>query len=317
MSTQSSTTIPPVPAVALPAKRALIIGAFAVLYLVWGSTFLGIRIAVETIPPLLMAAVRFLISGAILMAFTLRVRPRPTLRQWGYASIVGALFFAGNHGFVSTAARHLPSGLICLIIATEVPIIAVLSSRFLPNQPLTRRSILGAVLGVTGVAGLFASQGLSPNSETLFPLISVFLASLSWSIGAVLSQRLDQPREALLRSGMQMLTGGVLLTLLALARGELTDFRVEQLSARSIGAFFYLIVFGSILAFSCYNWLLRQVRTDLVATHVFVNPLVALSLGAWLGHEVIPPSYLFAGALILGSVWLITVSKKRPDSPDV
>src|SRR5437588_4116993 len=134
-------------------------GAFAVIYLVWGSTFLGIRVAVETLPPFSMAAVRFLVSGLILLAASRRTRPRPTWLHWRNAAVVGAFFFLGNHGLMNNAARFIPSSLACLIVATEVPIIAVLSSFLLPDQPLTRRSLIGAAFGLAGVFCLFKGDG--------------------------------------------------------------------------------------------------------------------------------------------------------------
>src|SRR5207253_2419812 len=133
-----------------PARWALL-GSFAVIYLVWGSTFLGIRVAVETLPPLSMAAVRFLVAGGILLAASSRTSPRPSWREWRNAAVVGAFFFLGNHGLISNAARFIPSSLACLIVATEVPIIALISSVLLPDQPLTRRSLIGAALGLLGV----------------------------------------------------------------------------------------------------------------------------------------------------------------------
>jgi drug/metabolite transporter (DMT)-like permease len=302
----------PVLATKLPAalarrRRLQTLGAFAVVYLVWGSTFLGIRVAVETLPPLSMAAVRFLISGAVMLLATARSRPRPTLRQWGNAVVVGALFFLGNHGLMNSAARYIPSSIACIIIATEVPVIAVLSSFLLPNQPLTARSLWGALLGVTGVVVLIAGQAGGPGALPLLPCLAVVGASLSWSSGAVISQRLSFPPDPLLRAAMQMSCGGVLLTLAALVRGEPLD--PAAFSARSLLALGYLIAFGSVLAFGCYTFLLKHVRTDAVATHVFVNPLVAVAVGVWLGGERLAPIHLVGGAFILAAVVVIT---RRP-----
>src|SRR5205823_4843450 len=173
-----------------PAPRWALWSAFAVIYLVWGSTFLGIRVAVETLPPLSMAAIRFLVSGGILLLASSRVRPRPTLLQWRNAAVVGALFFLCNHGLVSSAAPFIPSSLSCLIIAVEVPIIALLSGALLPTQPLTRAGLVGALLGVGGVVCLFVGNGSSDGAVNVFACLAVLGASLSWSMGAVLSKRL-------------------------------------------------------------------------------------------------------------------------------
>src|SRR5438309_4700576 len=311
-------------AAAMPASGALprapsrwgLWGAFAVVYLVWGSTFLGIRVAVETLPPLSMAAIRFLVSGSILLLVSSRVRPRPTLRQWGNAAIVGALFFLGNHGLVTTAARFIPSSLSCLIVATEVPIIALLSSALLPTQPLTRAGLVGAVFGVAGVVCLFVN-GSSDGAINVFACLAVLGASLSWSTGAVLSQRLQFPPQPILRAAMQMSCGGVLLSVASVVRGEPAAVALAGFSNRSLLALAYLITFGSVLAFACYSYLLKHVRSDTVATHVFVNPLVAVALGAWLGGEQLRPAHLISGLLILASVSVITLGQRRPQVQDL
>jgi drug/metabolite transporter (DMT)-like permease len=300
----------PSSAVRRPSRWALW-SAFAILYLVWGSTFLGIRVAVETIPPLSMAALRFLVAGAILLMASSRARPRPTMLHWRNAAIVGAFFFLGNHGLVSTAARYIPSSLACLIVATEVPVIAVLSSVLLPNQPLTRRSLFGAALGLTGVLCLFVGKGAGEGSAGMLASLAVLGASLSWAVGAVLSQRLRFPPDPVLRAGMQMLCGGALLVCASLARGEPASIDAATISSRSLTAFAYLVVFGSVLAFACYSYLLKHVRAEAVATHVFVNPLVAVAVGAWLGGEQLRTAHLVSGLFILASVCVITLSPQR------
>jgi drug/metabolite transporter (DMT)-like permease len=314
----------PAPRAAVPA-RWLVVMAFAVIYLVWGSTFLGIRFAVESIPPLTMAGVRFLCAGLVLWLLSQRAggshdAPAQILgatpRQWRNALITGSLFFLGNHDLVSTAAQHIPSSLACLIIATEVPIIAVLSSMLLPNQPLTRRAIFGAALGISGVLWLFISQGASGATGTLIPSLAVLGASLCWSTGAVLSQRLDLPSNALRRAGMQMTCGGLLLCLASLAKGEPFSIQWSEITLKSILAMAYLTTFGSILAFASYVWLLKHVRADAVATHVFVNPLVAIILGSWLGGERLESAALVAGVLILCSVCIMTMRSSKVDTPE-
>jgi drug/metabolite transporter (DMT)-like permease len=284
-------------------------GAFAVIFVVWGSTFLGIKVAVETLPPLTMAAVRFLISGGVLLALSARARPRPTRREWVNATLVGALFFLGNHGLISSAASQLPSSLACLLVATEVPLIAVLSSVLLRNQPLRGTSLLGGVLGIIGVGVLFIGKGTGAEVSP-WAIAAVLGASFSWSLGAVLSQRLTFPPNAVLRAGMQMACGAVLLSLASLLRGEPAMLSAASFSARSVGALAYLIVFGSVLAFACYSYLLKHVRADAVATHVLVNPLVAVALGVWLGGEQLRPVHFLAGVLILASVATVMLGQR-------
>src|SRR5438067_7103357 len=155
-----------------PAPRWALWSAFAVIYLVWGSTFLGIRVAVETLPPLTMSGFRFLVSGGVLLLVTARVRPRPSAREWLNAAFLGSLFFLGNHGLISNAARFLPSSLVCLIISTEVPIIAVLSSVLLRGQPLTRAGLAGAALGFGGGLCLFAGLGAAGGATSLLACVS-------------------------------------------------------------------------------------------------------------------------------------------------
>lgn len=301
---------PPLPAHA-PAARWALWGSFAVIFLVWGSTFLGIRVAVETLPPLTMAAFRFLVSGSILLLLSRRAQ-RPTLLEWRNAALVGALFFLGNHGLVTTAARHLPSSLACLIVATEVPIIAVLSAALLPGHPLTRSGVLGAALGLLGVAVLFAGSAGGPGAEPLASL-AVLGASFSWSLGAVLSQRLRFPSDAVLRAGMQMTCGGAMLAAASALRGEPWTLTAAAFSTRSLVALAYLITFGSVLAFACYSYLLKHVRADAVATHVFVNPLVAVALGAWLGGEQLGAVHLASGLFILASVVVVMRGQRRAE----
>jgi len=298
-----------------PPARWAVVGSFAVIYLVWGSTFLGIRVAVETLPPFSMAAVRFLISGGVLLLASLRARPRPTLLQWRNAAVVGAFFFLGNHGLMSNAARYIPSSLACLIIATEVPIIAVLSSVLLPGRPLTRRGLIGAALGIAGVIFLFAGKGGGEGATHLLACAAVVGASLCWSFGAVLSQKLQFPPDAILQAGMQMFCGGAMLTAASLLSGETAAVHAAAFSSRSLFALGYLIAFGSVLAFACYSYLLKHVRADAVATHVFVNPLVAVAVGAWLGGEQLQPVHLVSGLFILASVFVITLAPRPAPAP--
>jgi len=299
------TSAPTVLAITQRPARWALVTAFAVVYLVWGSTFLGIRVAVETLPPLSMAAIRALAAGAILLLATSRTRPRPSLREWRNAAIVGTLFFLGNHGLVSSAARFIPSGLVATIIAIQVPTIAVLSSLLLPGRPLTARSMAGAALGILGVVVLFSGKGNGGDQTHLLACAAVVVGAICWSFGAVLSQRLVFPSDAILRAGMQMTCGGAALALAGVLRGEPAHVEWAALSSRSLVALAYLIVFGSVLAFGCYCWLLKHVRAEAVSTHVFINPLVAVALGAWLAGEQLRPAHLVSGLLILASVFVI------------
>jgi drug/metabolite transporter (DMT)-like permease len=291
------------------------LGSFAAIYLIWGSTFLGIKVAVATLPPFFTAGVRFLVSGGILLLASSGVSPRPTARHWRNAAIVGALFFLVNHGLVSSAARFIPSSLASLIAASQVPIIAVLSSVLLPNQPLTRRILIGAALGLGGVLCLFVGQGAQADPSSLWPSLAILGAACSWALGAIFSQRLEFPPHPVLRPAMQMFCGGAMLAVVSLFRGEPWELQSTALSTHSLAALGYLIVFGSIVGFGCYSYLLKHVRTDLIATHVFVNPLVAVALGTWLAGEQLRIAHLVAGFLILASVCVLTLRLRRNNEP--
>jgi drug/metabolite transporter (DMT)-like permease len=217
-----------------------------------------------------------------------------TARQWRNSALIGALFFLGNHGLVTNAARFIPSSLSCLIIAGEVPVIAVLSALLLPDQPLTRRSLVGAAIGIGGVLSLFAGQRLGAAAPQVVPCLMVVGASICWALGAVVSQRIELPRDPVLSAGTQMICGAALLSCASALRGEPASLTAAALSGRSLFALAYLIVFGSVVAFACYTWLLKHVRAETVATHVFVNPLVAVALGAWLGGERLQPAHFVA-----------------------
>ncbi len=307
-----SSDVPASPAPNRSPARWAVCSSFAVVYLVWGSTFLGIRVAVETLPPLFTAAVRFLTAGGILLLASSQVRPRPTLRHWRSTAIVGGLFFLINHGLVTSAARFIPSSLACLIAATQVPIIAVLSSVLLPNQPLTGRSLIGAALGLGGVASLLIGQGAASDGTSVWPCLAILGAALAWALGAIFSRRLELPVHSILRAAMQMLCGGILLLSVSLLRGEPTAIHLTAISYRSVAALGYLILFGSVLAFACYSYLLKHVRTDVLTTYVFVNPLVAMALGIWLAGEQLRPAHLVSGFLILASVCVLTLRIPRP-----
>jgi drug/metabolite transporter (DMT)-like permease len=193
-----------------------------------------------------------------------------------------------------------------------VPTIALLSSVLLPNQPLTRAGLFGAALGLGGVVCLFVGSGNGAGGAvSAFACLAVLGASLCWAFGAVLSQRLQFPPDAILRAAMQMTCGAVMLSVASVLRGEYAQLTPAAFSGRSVIALAYLITFGSVLAFACYTYLLKHVRADTVATHVFVNPLVAVALGAWLAGEQLRPAHLFSGLLILASVSVILVGQRR------
>jgi drug/metabolite transporter (DMT)-like permease len=284
------------------ARRAEVAAALLVVYVVWGSTYLGILLAIRTIPVFLMASVRFLVAGALLYTWSIRRgdrTDRPGRRQWLAAGIIGALLFlVGNTG-VAWAEQRVATGASSLVIAT-VPLWMALLDRVGYGQRLSRQAVVGLLLGFAGAA-LLAGPGAGRIDLTGFAVLLV--AAAGWAIGSLYSRHAQLPRRPLVSSSMQMLVGGALLAVVAAASGELSD--VGRPSTESILAVAYLVVFGSILAFSTYAWLLRNARTSLVSTYAYVNPLVAVFLGWAVENEGVGFRTLGAGALILVAVALI------------
>lgn len=284
--------------------------ALVTVYIVWGSTYLAIRFAVETLPPFLMAGVRFVIAGAALYAYArLRGAPRPRPRQWGAAVAVGGLLLLGGNGGVVWAEQFVASGFAALIVAT-VPLWLVgmeaLSVRRLPS----RRVLLGLVAGMAGVAWLAGPAGSGDAGLHTGGLVVLLVASFLWSVGSLASRRVDLPTGRGLGTAMQMLAGGSALLLAGVLTGEPAAVDPAAISARSALALLYLIVFGSLVGFSAYIWVLRSASPSRVSTYAFVNPAVAVLLGWLLAGEPLTGRTLGAGALILAAVVLIVL--RRP-----
>lgn len=274
------------------------------MYVVWGSTYLAIRLTVDTIPVFLQGAIRFLTAGALLYAWSIRAGDRegdrPGLRQWGAAAIVGAaLLFGGNTG-VAWAETRVDTGVASLVIAT-IPLWMALFDRVACGQRLSGSAVLGLGIGLAGAALLVTPTG--HGHLDLAGGLVLLCAAAAWAAGSLYARRAPLPRRPLVSSSMQMLTGGAMLAVVAGASGELG--RMHGVSATSILALLYLVLFGSILAYSCYAWLLRNARTSLVSTYAYVNPLVAVFLGWAIESEPIGPRTIVAGGLILLAVALI------------
>jgi drug/metabolite transporter (DMT)-like permease len=285
-------------------STALLVAAFAAIWIIWGSTYLAIRYALETLPPFLFAGVRFLIAGTILAAVALvRGAPRPTAANWRAAALIGVLLFLGGNGAVVWAELQIPSGAAALLVATE-PLMIVLLQRKRPGL----LHALGLALGFGGVAIL-----VSPGSDglALLPCLVVVGGSLSWAAGSLLGQRAALPENSFLSAGTQMLAGGTALSLVGLLHGDAAALDLGAVSATSLLAVGYLILFGSIVAFTSYSFLVRHVSPARVSTYAYVNPLVAVLLGSLLGNEPFTPQIALAGAVIVGAVVMITI-KPRP-----
>ena len=299
--------------------------ALGVVYFIWGSTYLAIRYAVGAdtgevgLPPLLMAGARFLLSGAALSAWGAR-RPAPGggpdpvgVAQWRATLIIGAALLLGGNGFVTLAEdRGVASGIAAVLIATVPLWIAVLTA-ITRSETLSRRGLAGLLLGFSGVVILVGRDG---GESDLLGSVLVLTASLTWSLGSFYAKSAPLPRRPILATGMQMLCGGALLVVVAVARGELGSVDLGDVGLKAWLGWLYLLTFGSMLAFTAYAWLLQNARLSLVATYAFVNPAVAVALGALPPlREPISTRTLLASAVIVAGVALI-VTIRRPGPTD-
>lgn len=290
-----------------------LVAAFASVYLIWGSTYLAIRFAIETLPPFLMAGVRFTIAGTILYLWArFRGDAAPKRKQWGAALIVGGLLLLGGNGGVVWAEQHVPSGLAALLVATE-PLWIVLLDWLRPGgiRP-TRMVALGLALGFIGTVILVAPAGLQSNAHVDFiGALVLIAASLCWAVGSLYSRGTRLPSSPILSSGMQMICGGLLLVLAGLGGGEAARFSISSVSLKSAFAMTYLLIFGSLVGFTSYSWLLRVTSAAKASTYAYVNPLVAVFLGWALANEEITSRVVLAAAVIVAAVAMITAQQSR------
>lgn len=292
-----------------------LVAAFAAIYVIWGSTYFAIRVAIETIPPFLMAGLRFLLAGAVLYAWCrCRGAPAPSLRHWLSATIIGGLLLLGGNGGVVWSEQFVPSGIAALIVAT-VPLWLVLLNWLGPaGQRPGIAEVAGVALGFTGMI-LLVQMGGGEAGAPLHRLgaIVLLVATLSWSVGSLYSRRAPLPSSPLVATGMEMLAGGALLTLAGTIAGEWPRFAPGAMSVRSLTAVVYLIVFGSLVAFTAYMWLLRVTTPARVATYAYVNPIVALLLGWGFAGEPLTARTLLASAVILLGV-VVTITYRGAPS---
>ncbi|MBK8270111.1 MAG: EamA family transporter [Planctomycetes bacterium] len=283
--------------------------AFAAVYLIWGSTYLGIKFAIVTLPAFAMAGMRFLIAGCLLFTYCLLTgQPKPQPRQWINTTIVGALLLLGGNGCVVWAAQHVPSGIVALLVAV-LPMWMVLIEWLRPAGTNPSRGVLiGLVVGFAGVAVLMnPSTSLGNDSIKMVPTLVLLLGGLLWATGSIYSRRAKMPASLLVSTSMQMLAGGALLLMVGAFRGDFTKFNPDAVSALSIGAFAYLIVFGSLIGFSAYVWLLQVSTPARVATYAYVNPIVAL-LGWAIDGEAMGLRTFIAAGVIIVAVAFITMA---------
>jgi drug/metabolite transporter (DMT)-like permease len=277
--------------------------AFAAIYVVWGSTYLAIRYAVETIPPLLTAGLRHTVAGSILLAWAWARGYRPKREHWIAGMAVGALYFLVGHGTLHWAEQYVGSGLAALLIATE-PMFILLLAWAVGQERISRTSLLGLGLGVVGVAVLMGNE-LSAKGSSLLGVIAVLVGSLAWSAGVVVSSRVKLPSDAVARTAVPLICGAAMLLVAAGVTGEFHTVQWASITLRSWLGLGYLILFGSVVAFTAYTWLLQQCPPALVATHTYANPVVAVLLGWLLAGETMNLRIILASVAILGAIVLI------------
>lgn len=291
--------------------------ALITVYITWSGTYLGMRYAVETIPPFLMAGTRFLISGAVLYTWRrLAGDPAPTRRQWLQAAVVGLLLLLGGNGLVSWAEQSLASGIAALLVGSA-PLWMTLMEGLHPRGAKPRAlGVLGLVIGFGGII-LLVAPSLSGKVVAGIPPLGVILvlcAALFWSFGSIFNRHADLPSSSLLSTGMEMLAGGAGLYLAGTMTGEWGLVSLNQISTRSWLGLLYLIVFGALAGFTCYAWLLRNAPVSLVATYAYVNPIMAVLLGGLIAGESLSLHVLVSALIIIGSVILINLSRRRERS---
>ncbi len=287
--------------------------ALIALYIVWGSTYFGIKVAIETIPPFFHASVRFLISGLILVIWQRAAgQAMPTRKQWKSTAIIGSFLLLGGNGLVAWAEQFIPSGIASLIIAS-VPMFLVIGEAIRPNGVKPNwQGIVGLLIGFAGIFILVGPSEISGSTTKLnsFGVIALLFACLFWTIGSLYSKSSDVPKSSLMSTGAQMLMGSISLLIVSLISGELNNWDVTAVSARSIYGLAYLIFVGSLVGFVSFGWLLQNAPISLVSTYAYVNPLVAVLLGVWLANEALDSHIWLATAIIIGSV--IFINSTRP-----
>ncbi len=286
--------------------------AFAIIYFVWGSTFLAIRIGVREVPPFLLASIRFTIAGLVLYGW-MRARGErsPTLRQWGAVVLLALAIFVLDYGLLFWAEQRVPSGVAAVMVATIPMFMALSEIIFLGTQKLTLRLAVALLVGAVGVVAMVSnSLNLGGAPVDKMGALALTVASISWSIAAVLSRKLPLPESKVMSSGAQMLAGGLLLAVTSGVLGEFRRFHPAVVSRQAWLSLAYLIVAGSIIAYTAYVWLIHHESPTKVGTYAYVNPVVAVIIGYFLGGEAIGTRTIIGTACVLVSVIVITTTKK-------
>ncbi|MCW5961873.1 MAG: EamA family transporter [Pyrinomonadaceae bacterium] len=299
-------------------KRRLfiLIAAFTAVYVFWGSTYLAIKYAIETLPPFLMAGGRFLVAGVILLViarYFAKDYEKPSLKHWKTSFIVGTLLLLGGNGGVVFAQKYISSSLAALLVATEPFWIVLLSWLWLKKSRPNLKVVAGLFVGFIGVWLLIkGNSNVAAGSESMQVLgsFAIIVAALSWAVGSLYGIRASTPKSSILTAGMQMFSGGLVLLVVSLTTGEMFKFDIAQVSRNSFLGVVYLVIFGSLLGFTAYSWLLKNAQPARVSTYAYINPVVAVFLGWLIAGETFSAQMLVGAAIIVGSVALITSNKK-------
>ncbi len=291
-------------------SKLRIIFAFIAVYIVWGTTYLAIKFAVETIPPFLMMGIRSLTAGIVLYTWgRLRGDANPVRAELPSLFVIGFLFFLAGHGLLAWSQQTVPSGVAALLVASEPIIIALFEPLFTREGRVGKRIMLGMLIGLSGIVVLLMPQGLEFKNANLLGSLGVLAGATSWAGGAIYTRVAQLPRSPFISGGLQLIFGGVLLIPVSFILGEWATFSFAQVSVQSWFGLGYLIVFGSIITFSAYTWLLSITSATRISTHTFINPVVAVLVGWAFGGEALTWSMLVATALIVISVYLVLFRK--------
>jgi drug/metabolite transporter (DMT)-like permease len=294
-----------IPVSKAPASRVAVIAAFLAIYVIWGSTYLAIWYAVAAIPPLYTAGIRHLVAGAILLVWALGKGLRPTGRQIRASIVIGFLFFLVGHGTLHWAETQVPTGLASLLIASEPIWVFLMASAAEKRWRMNGFLLSGVVLGLAGVALLLGRDVWSAGSGAFWGAVACLIGAISWSAGIIYSRRSHLSGSPLLLSALSLLAGSVMLLTTATLLGEYRGFFLGNVPMRSWLALGYLVLFGSVIAFTAYNWLLERYSPTLVATHTYVNPIVAVLLGWWFANEHVSVNVLLSAGMVIAAVFLV------------
>ena len=300
----------------------ILIAAFAAVYIFWGSTYLAIKYAIETLPPFLMAGTRFALAGGILFLiarFSRDYEP-PKAVHWRTSFVVGTLLLLGGNGAVVIAQQYITSSTTALLVATEPMWVVLLSWVWLKGGRPNWRVVAGLFVGFLGVWFLIGGRGSGgfggEGPGQLFGFVAVMAGALSWAAGSVYGLRAPTPKSSLMTAGMQMLSGSAALFVVGLIRGEWSRFDPSAVSQASVIGLLYLLIFGSLIGFTAYSWLLKNAQPSMVATYAYINPVIAVLLGWSIAGESLTSQMLIGAFIIIMSVVLITANKKSGKDKD-